>query len=136
MPNRRRFLPYTFLILGAAFVIGWPFIERQIWTPKERQPTPNDLLGFVAGGGAVAAEVDGVRQRTAERNGLGLVAGPMVVAAEDVGSRRLIAAEARAKRLAKEKANQPQAELLAMGRGENPFNLQVLANTLGGRSSR
>src|SRR5215207_4641520 len=131
MSNRRRLLPYLYLVIGAAFIIGWPSIQEAIWGPPVPKVTTKQLLGLVGGNGALIAEELDARQLTAERNSLALGAGPMVVAAEDVGARRLIAAEIRANKIAAEKAKERPAELFAMGHGEKAFNLQVLANSQG-----
>lgn len=49
MQPRNRFA-YVYLIIGAAALIGWPFIQNAIWPPPPKKATKLDLYAFVGGG--------------------------------------------------------------------------------------
>ncbi|HVK07799.1 MAG TPA: hypothetical protein VM597_03375, partial [Gemmataceae bacterium] len=108
--SNRRFLPYVYLIIGAAFVIGWPFIQNAIWPPPQK-PSQKDLVGLVAGTPAwMAEEIDVRTLEAAERR----MRRPAVVAlaewaftAVDHGG---VMAEVSAERRRREAANAPKPE--------------------------
>src|SRR5947208_7351906 len=106
METRSR-LPYLYLIIGAAVVLGWPFLQNAIWPPPKKQPAPkqDELLALCAGTPALAAlspDVDAPAKAAAERkrqfpDALGLVGSPLVTVAihPEVNAPALVAAERR-----------------------------------------
>jgi hypothetical protein len=133
--SNRRFLPYVYLIIGAAFVIGWPFIQNSIWPPppKPQQASQKDLVGLVAGTPAWMAEEVEARKLTADD---ALTRRPPLVALADWVFTALdkggVMSQAAAERRRQEEAKAPKPEFLAMGRGEKPYNLQPLFTSKGG----
>lgn len=131
-------LPFVYLIIGVAFLFGWPYIQNQIWPPppKPKTATPGELIGMGLGTLVTAAidkDVDALAKAAAERQQqfpdvLGALGGSQVRVAEELGARQLEAAERR-KQLAK---TLPPINLLAMGKGAKPFHLQALLTNRGG----
>jgi len=129
-------LAFVYLIIGVAFLIGWPYVQNAIWPPppKAVKLKPEDGPALFGGGLPLAAlEVKAPELARAERieqkpSVVGLVAGgSMTTAAIKEGIPELVAAE-RAKELAKKAA---PSELIPMGHGPKPFHTQLLVNTEG-----
>jgi YidC/Oxa1 family membrane protein insertase len=135
MENRNR-SAIIYLVLAAVIFFGWGFVRDAIWPPppKQRKPNLEEQHAFVAGG-ASAAAIDikapdlATEERKQQAPDLASALGSTVITtALKEGIPELIAAERRVQ--AAKQAKPPT--LLAMGKGEKPFHIQVLLNTRGG----
>ena len=69
MQPRNRFA-YAYLIIGAAVLLGWPFVQNYFWPPPPKKPTERDLVAFAGGSLADTAlriDAPGLAQLEKER---------------------------------------------------------------------
>ncbi|WP_020470187.1 YidC/Oxa1 family insertase periplasmic-domain containing protein [Zavarzinella formosa] len=69
MQPRNRFA-FVYLIIGAAVLIGWPFIQNAIWPPPPKKPAERELAAFAGGGlidTAIRIEAPALEQQEQER---------------------------------------------------------------------
>ena len=132
-------LAFVYLIIGVAFLIGWPFVQNWIRKPKKEpaKAKPEEMMGFVLGSPATVAlgpDVDVFGKIELERkqqlpNALGALSGSPAAAAYLAGVLDLVDAERQKQQRIKSAG---PSTLIEMGKGKNPYHLQVLLNTRGG----
>src|SRR4051812_24758539 len=68
--EKKNRLAFVYLLIGVAFLFGWPFVQNKIWPPPEKPKVakPEEWLAQVGGGLPVAAqEVEAPRLAQEER---------------------------------------------------------------------
>ncbi len=136
--EKKNRIAFVYLIIGIAFLFGWPLIQNRIWPPppKPEKATPEQLIGLALGTPVMVAidpEVDALGKTDAERkeqlpNAYGALGGSAETVAIAVDAPALAAIERNKKEI---KPAEPSS-LIAMGHGEKPFHLQVYLNKRGG----
>jgi len=130
--EKRNRSAFIYLIIGAVFLFGWGFVRDAIW-PPQRKAKPEELFALV-GGTPIQAALDvkapdlaAEERKTSFPDAVGIFGGSAVTTAIKVDAPALAAAERRIQAVKKA----APSELLAMGKGEKPFHLQLLLNTQG-----
>ncbi|HEX3147053.1 MAG TPA: membrane protein insertase YidC [Gemmataceae bacterium] len=137
MQPRNRYTT-VYLVLAGILFLGIMFLQGYIWPPPKppQKATGPEVFGFYAGAMATVCldkEVDVFLHIEEERkqtfpSALGDLGSGLVTVAVGIDAPALAALE---RQNAAAKPAEPD-ELIAMGRGEKPFHLQVLLNTRGG----
>jgi YidC/Oxa1 family membrane protein insertase len=139
MEKKNRFA-FIYLIIGVLFLFGWGFIQNKIW-PPQRKATESELIGLglgtpvmVASHPSVVSLAEAEREEMAAEelrqrpNVLGTLATSAATVANHPDVRAAVEIE---KPKVVAKPAQPST-LIAMGKGEKRFHLEVLLNTRGG----
>ena len=159
MQPRNRFA-YAYLIIGAAVLLGWPFVQNYFWPPPPKKPTERDLVAFAGGSLADTAlriDAPGLAQLEKEREflsrgrlepvmsvlgGLSIATTPVQeltrAALTEYRESALLAAggplgvtPAAGRYVLRAPVPADQPELVALGHAEDTYHLRVMLNTKG-----
>ena len=136
--EKKNRIAFVYLVVGIAFLLGWPYIQNRIWPPppKAEKATPEQLIGIALGTPVMVAldpEVDALNKTDEQRkkqlpDEYGALGGAPVAVAIRIDALALAAIERQKKAI---KPAEP-GTLIAMGHGKKPFHLQVYLNSRGG----